>query len=78
MTCSCAIAVRAGDDVVVIDRCERRLQQEFGETATVRRLHTHKLVLGGSFTSGFEIVEYDSGKKYSVCMVVSNKTRRRF
>lgn len=59
----------AGDDVIVIDRCNRRKRNlAFGKSFPNgwKTLHRHALQQGDSFTDGLKIYEYDGGKRYTV------------
>ena len=69
VTCNCAVAVKAADDVIVIDRCLRRKRNlAYGESFPNgwRTLHRHALEQGKDFTDGLQIYEYDDGKKFTV------------
>ena len=70
----------AGDDVIVIDRCNRRQRDlAFGKNFPDgwKTLHRHALKQGEKFTDGLKIYEYDEGRKYTVsshdpvCMDIS-------
>jgi len=69
VSCNCAVAVKAGDDVIVIDRCGRRkvnLAHGASFPEGWRTVHKHVLEQGGSLTHGLKIYEYDEGRKYTV------------
>ncbi|ELT95988.1 hypothetical protein CAPTEDRAFT_223239 [Capitella teleta] len=69
VTCNCAVAVMAADDVVVIDRCNRRHRNlAFGKSFPEgwKTLHRHALQQGEKFTEGLKIFEYDEGRKYTI------------
>ena len=67
VSCNCGVAVRVGDDVVVIDKCRRALQNPFGgNVVQTRRIHRHRLLQGGSFASGLKIYEHNNGRDFSV------------
>lgn len=60
-TCNCAVAVRSGDDVIVIDRC--------GPTVTTSGKYKPikiTLFLNGQLTAGTRILSFGGGKKYEV------------
>ncbi len=63
------MAVKAADDVIVIDRCERRNRNlAYGSSFPEgwRTLHRHALEQGDSFVDGLKIYEYDGGRRYTV------------
>lgn len=75
-TCNCAVAVRSGDDVIVIDRC--------GPTSTAGKYKALKitLYLNGELTKGTKVLAFGGGKKYevsslgqSLCLKDSNLLR---
>ena len=60
-SCHCTIAIRSGDDVIVIDSC--------GASGTpVRRTPQIevRLYLNGDLTPGTKIEQYDGGRTYKV------------
>ncbi|XP_078311472.1 von Willebrand factor D and EGF domain-containing protein-like [Crassostrea virginica] len=61
-SCNCAVAVRSGDDVIVLDVC--------GQTRSTgkkkRRPLTKKLFLNGELTPGTSVFQQRKGKKYEV------------
>lgn len=59
-TCNCAVAVRSGDDVIVIDRC--------GASSSTSKYKALKmtLYLNGQLTKGTRVIAYGGGKKYEV------------
>ena len=69
VSCNCAVAVKAVDDVIVIDRCGRR-QRNMAYGASFpdgwRTVHKHVLEQGEALTEGLKIYEHDDGRKYTV------------
>lgn len=57
-SCNCAVAVRSGDDVILIDRC--------GPSMGKRSPMTIKIYLNGGLTPGTKILQFSGGKKYKV------------
>lgn len=59
-TCNCAVAIRSGDDVILIDRC--------GQSAKIQRRKrmTIKIYKNGELTPGTRIRRFGGGKKYEV------------
>lgn len=59
-SCNCAVAVRAGDDVIIIDKC--------GPEATTDQFYpmTVKMFLRGSLTPGLRILSQYEGREYKV------------
>ncbi|XP_078311454.1 uncharacterized protein LOC111132750 [Crassostrea virginica] len=61
-SCNCAVAVRSGDDVIVLDVC--------GQTRSTgkkkRRPLTKKLFLNGELTPGTSVFQHRKGKKYEI------------
>ncbi|XP_041368567.1 uncharacterized protein LOC121382945 isoform X2 [Gigantopelta aegis] len=74
-SCNCAVAVRSGDDVIVIDRCAA--QDSDPDTQMVVRTY-----ITGELTPGTRIVRYVGGREYRVYLptgtyvVVKNGVRR--
>lgn len=69
VSCNCAIAVMAADDVIVIDRCNRKRRNlAFGKNFPDgwKTLHRHALQQGDEFTEGLKIYEYDDGRRFTV------------
>ena len=69
VTCNCGVAVKAGDDVIVIDRCMRRKRNlAYGSSFPEgwRSLHRHALEQGDKFVDGLKIYEYEDGRRYTV------------
>ena len=69
VSCNCAVAVKAGDDVIVVDRCQRRRRNDaFGGQFPDgwRTLHRHALEQGRDWVHGLHIYEYDEGRKFTV------------
>ena len=58
-SCNCAVAVRSGDDVIVIDRCAA--QDSEPDTQMVIRTY-----ITGELTPGTRIVRYVGGREYRV------------
>ena len=59
-TCNCAVAVKAGDDVIVVDRCgaERGNRVDVPMTVTA--------YLNNELTSGTKVYQYKGGDEYRV------------
>ena len=63
-TCNCAVAVKSGDDVIVVDRCGARQgnsRQDIPMTVTA--------YLNGNLTSGTKVYQYKGGDEYRVSTV---------
>lgn len=59
--CSCAIAVKSGDDVILVDVCGPAVG------ATTRKpIFTIKLYLNGELTPETEVISHGGGKTYEV------------
>ena len=58
-SCNCAVAVKSGDDIIVIDRCGPR-----------KGVKAHPIVprlyLNGELTPGTRIIRQSGGRKYQV------------
>lgn len=66
------MAVKAADDVIVIDRCGRRQRNlAYGESFPDgwKTVHKHVLEQGDGLTKGLKIYEHDDGKKYTVNLI---------
>ena len=62
--CHCAIAIRSGDDVILVDSC--------GPESTPKKRTPQievRLYLNGDLTPGTEIIQYDGGRTYKVSSV---------
>ena len=59
--CHCAIAIRSGDDVILIDSCGPDATPETRTPQIEVRLY-----LNGDLTPGTEIIQYDGGRTYKV------------
>ena len=59
--CHCAIAIRSGDDVILIDSCGPDATPETRMPQIEVRLY-----LNGDLTPGTEIIQYDGGRTYKV------------
>ena len=59
-TCNCAVAVKAGDDVIVVDRCgaERGNRVDVPMTVTA--------YLNNELTTGTKVYQYKGGDEYRV------------
>lgn len=60
-SCNCAVAVRSGDDVIVLDVCGKTRR-----SGKKRRPLTKKLFLNGELTPGTSVYQHNKGKKYEV------------
>lgn len=60
VTCNCAVAARAGDDVIVIDKCGPKNSGNAFYPMTV------KLFKNGILTPGFRILSQYEGREYQV------------
>ena len=60
MACTCAVAARIGDDVIMIDSCE-------SGGALVVKVH-----LNGQLTPGTQLLQFNGGTKYQVGDVHEN------
>jgi len=69
-TCNCAVMVRSGDDVLVIDRCVRQRQRMppplVGYSDDYSPLMSVVLYLNGKLTPGTRIHQLANGHKYIV------------
>ncbi|GFR90472.1 von Willebrand factor D and EGF domain-containing protein, partial [Elysia marginata] len=61
--CTCSVAVKVEDDVVLLDRCGSRRSS----TSRYKPL-TVKLIRNGEVNPGLKIQEYDQGNKYHVIL----------
>ena len=59
-TCNCAVAVKSGDDVIVIDRCGAKRGSRVDVPMTVTAY------LNGKLTSGTKVYQYKGGDEYRV------------
>ena len=64
VACNCAVAIRSGDDIILIDSCGPRDAPYAAGTLVVR------FYLNGDLTPGTSLHQYDDGLKYEVYMVV--------
>ena len=60
-SCNCAVAVRSGDDVIVVDRCGATMGKSKKKTPMKLRMF-----LNGDLTEGTEVFRQSGGKKYMV------------
>lgn len=67
-SCNCAVAVRSGDDVIVVDRCGPTMGKSSKKTPM-----TLKMFLNGALTEGTEVLRKAGGKKYIVSCVARIK-----
>lgn len=59
--CNCAVAVKSGDDVILLDVCGPSVK------ATTRKpIFTTKMYLNGELTPGTEVISHGGGKTYEV------------
>ncbi|GAB1607640.1 hypothetical protein Ahia01_001047900 [Argonauta hians] len=58
-SCNCAVAIRSGNDVILIDRCGP-IARSFQTSMTT------KLYLNGQLTPGTRIISFQGGQKYEV------------
>ncbi|CAH1784921.1 unnamed protein product, partial [Owenia fusiformis] len=77
-TCNCGAAVKAGDSVFVVDRCERDIRDQpiFGREEERRYsppMKTFAYVWDGEFTPGIRILSKSGGKKYIVYLSTGTK-----
>ena len=63
--CNCAIAVKSGDDVILIDRCG--YQQDVPNDRPTQI----KMLVNGELTPGTRVVRKDDGKAYDVKKILS-------
>lgn len=59
-SCNCAIAVRSGDDVIVVDICG--VKRKRGKKIPLKAY----MYLNGDLTSGTSIISYKNGINYKV------------
>ena len=68
-SCNCAVAVKSGDDVIVIERCYRHrrqagtLFQTPGGQGTTMKID---MFLNGNLTQGTRVFQESDGIKYNV------------
>ena len=66
-TCNCAVAIRSGDDVIIMDRCGAGKPDENGALSTEKdRRMTMAMYLNGELTEGTSIEKKKGGKKFYV------------
>lgn len=65
--CNCVVAVRFGDDVIVIDRC--------GVSFVISKYKVLKMILyfNGQLIKGIRVIVYGGGKKYEVWRFYINR-----
>ena len=61
--CTCAVSVKSGDDVIVIDRCGAELDAEDSVIEV-------KMYVNDQLTPGTQILQYDDGHEYRVCLIL--------
>lgn len=61
-SCNCAVAARAGDDVIVIDKCGPSAQNTLGFYPLTVRLFRN-----GVLTPGFKLLSRFEGREHKVC-----------
>ena len=61
--CTCAVSVKSGDDVIVIDRCGAKLDAEHSVIEV-------KMYVTNQLTPGTKILQYDDGHEYRVCLIL--------
>ncbi len=59
MACTCAISIRSGDDVIVVDSCRERALAKGGNMMV-------DVLLNGELTSGTKILSENNGRKIKV------------
>jgi hypothetical protein len=59
--CNCAVAVRSGDDVILVDVCGPSMKKTSRRTP-----YTLKMYLSGDLTPGTEVIRKSGGKTYEV------------
>jgi len=73
-TCNCAVMVRSGDDVLVIDRCVRRRHRmpppQAGYSDDRGPAMTVALYLNDQLTPGTRIHQLADGRKYIVRVIL--------
>ncbi|ESO09889.1 hypothetical protein HELRODRAFT_190317 [Helobdella robusta] len=67
--CNCAVAVAVDDDVIVIDKCNRKNKKivkgsNFPDGWNT--LHRHSLEQGNRFVDGLRVFEHDEGRRYTI------------
>ena len=59
-TCNCAVAVRSGDDVIVVDRCGAE------KTTEISDVLSFKAFVNGELTPGTEVTKLPGGSEFMV------------
>lgn len=67
-SCNCAVAARAGDDVIVIDKCGPSAQNTLGFYPLTVRLFRN-----GVLTPGFKLLSRFEGREHKVCLTLHCK-----
>ena len=63
VTCNCAVAIRSGDDVLVVDRCGVQ-KNDLSEVMSL------SLYLNGELTPGTRIYKLSGGREFMVCVML--------
>ncbi|KAJ8316790.1 hypothetical protein KUTeg_004694 [Tegillarca granosa] len=62
-SCNCAVAIKAGDDVILIDKCGPKSANSLGFYPI-----TYRLYRNGQLTPGFKLLRFDEGRKFLVIL----------